>query len=204
MHSCTHKRTGRERAVKIVRLDQLEHEDDRRALEEEITILSSLRVRGWVVVVAAGTHTSVRIELNCSLPVHPPIVAKQHKNIVRLYHVFRAGQRVYLVQELCAGGELFDRIVQKVGGWLQRSVGIVHGIALHSASTTPLSAMNAQRNYCENDARELMKRALEALAYAHARGFVHRDLKPENILLARPDDDVELKVSVRERVGRLL
>ena len=39
-----------------------------------------------------------------------------------------------------------------------------------------------------------MRRALQALAYAHGQGVVHRDLKPENILLASPDDDVELKV----------
>ncbi len=53
---------------------------------------------------------------------------------------------------------------------------------------------HTQRNYCENDARELMRRALEALAYAHSKGVVHRDLKPENVLLARPEDDVDLKV----------
>jgi len=38
----------------------------------------------------------------------------QHKHIVRLFHVFRTEKRVYMVQELCAGGELFERIVEKV------------------------------------------------------------------------------------------
>ena len=40
--------------------------------------------------------------------------AAQHKNIVRLHQVFREEGRVYLVQEIASGGELFDRIVAKV------------------------------------------------------------------------------------------
>lgn len=37
-----------------------------------------------------------------------------HPYIVRLLHVFRNGRRIYIVQELCAGGELFDAIVTRV------------------------------------------------------------------------------------------
>jgi len=37
-----------------------------------------------------------------------------HPYIVRLLHVFRNDRRIYIVQELCAGGELFDAIVARV------------------------------------------------------------------------------------------
>ncbi|GAB5036736.1 myosin light chain kinase, partial [Nannochloropsis oceanica] len=87
-----------------------------------------------------------------------------HVHIVELFHVFRTDRTVYIVQELCAGGELFDRIVEKT-------------------------------HYNEGDARELIKRVLQAVSYAHAQGIVHRDLKPENILLREPEDDVHVKLA---------
>ena len=38
-------------------------------------------------------------------------------------------------------------------------------------------------------ARQILVRILDALAYAHERGFVHRDLKPDNIVLLKLDTD---------------
>ena len=69
-----------------------------------------------------------------------------HMHIVKLNHVFRTERTIYIVQELCAGGGLFDRIVEKT-------------------------------HYNEGDARELVRRVLSAVSYAHAQGIVHRDLK---------------------------
>ena len=36
-----------------------------------------------------------------------------HPNIIRLEEVYESHSEIYLVQELCLGGELFDRVVTK-------------------------------------------------------------------------------------------
>ena len=40
--------------------------------------------------------------------------AMDHPNIVKLNQVFDCESHLYMVMELCTGGELFDRIVMKV------------------------------------------------------------------------------------------
>ena len=36
-----------------------------------------------------------------------------HPNIIKLYEYFEDDKNVYLVLELCTGGELFDKIIEK-------------------------------------------------------------------------------------------
>ncbi len=35
-----------------------------------------------------------------------------HPNVIRLFEIYEGEEAVYLVQELCTGGELFERIVK--------------------------------------------------------------------------------------------
>jgi eukaryotic-like serine/threonine-protein kinase len=77
----------------------------------------------------------------------------RHPNIVELYEHGSAGAGFYFVMEYCLGGSV-DSLMEKRGGTLSIE-----------------------------EARPIILQALEALSFAHEKGFVHRDLKPQNILL---------------------
>lgn len=53
----------------------------------------------------------------------------------------------------------------------------------------------SKSHYTEKEARDLIKKLLETIAYMHESDVVHRDLKPENLLLTRDDDDGDIKVA---------
>ena len=36
-----------------------------------------------------------------------------HPNIIKLYEAFEDSRNIYLIMEVCEGGELFDRIIDK-------------------------------------------------------------------------------------------
>lgn len=112
----------------------------------------------------------------------------QHPAIVELKGLFeQAGERLYLVMELCEGGELFDRIVKKVK--LMRlppdSCPMqARGAASTQQLTSPRSNITlahtharAQTTYNEKEARDVITTLLSVLAYCHEQRIVHRDLK---------------------------
>jgi calcium-dependent protein kinase len=88
-----------------------------------------------------------------------------HPNIVRLEEVYESQSEIYLVQELCLGGELFDRLDEQ-----------------------------PDYHYTEAECARLVKQMLSAVRYLHSKGIIHRDLKLENFLFSSTSKDSELKM----------
>ncbi len=88
-----------------------------------------------------------------------------HPNIVRLEEVYESHSEIYLVQELCFGGELFDRLDEQ-----------------------------PDYHYTEGECARLVKQMLCAVRYLHSKGIIHRDLKLENFLFSSTSPDAELKM----------
>lgn len=88
-----------------------------------------------------------------------------HPNIVRLEEVYESHTEIYLVQELCLGGELFDRLDEQ-----------------------------PDYHYTEGECARLIKQMLCAVRYLHSKGIIHRDLKLENFLFSSTAPDSELKM----------
>mmetsp|Transcript_22420 Transcript_22420/g.35199 ORF Transcript_22420/g.35199 Transcript_22420/m.35199 type:complete len:502 (-) Transcript_22420:256-1761(-) len=91
-----------------------------------------------------------------------------HPSIIKLYDVFEDEKYLHLITQLCTGGELFDRIIEKT--------------------------KSEEGHYSERDAANLVKAILDAIAYCHNLHICHRDLKPENFLFESPDDNAALKI----------
>ncbi|KAJ3693989.1 hypothetical protein LUZ60_009469 [Juncus effusus] len=89
-----------------------------------------------------------------------------HENIVQFYNVYEDDSFVYIVMELCEGGELLDRILAKKNS-----------------------------RYSEKDAAVIARQMLKVAAECHLHGFVHRDLKPENFLFKSTREDSVLKAT---------
>jgi calcium-dependent protein kinase len=88
-----------------------------------------------------------------------------HPNIVRLEEVYESHSEIYLVQELCLGGELFDRLDEQ-----------------------------PDYHYTEAECARLVKQMLSAVRYLHSKGIIHRDLKLENFLFTSTSATSELKM----------
>eukprot|EP00040_Diaphanoeca_grandis_P023213 m.125901 g.125901 ORF g.125901 m.125901 type:complete len:531 (+) comp29164_c0_seq3:356-1948(+) len=77
-----------------------------------------------------------------------------HPHIVQVFEVFEQIDYLHIVMELCAGGEMFDKLLSH-----------------------PNSRMT------EAQVKPLLWQMLSAVNYLHQNGVVHRDLKLENFLL---------------------
>jgi MAP/microtubule affinity-regulating kinase len=88
------------------------------------------------------------------------LAALAHKNITKIYEVMDDGLRVYIVMKRAKG---------------RARCGIVY----HDL----LDYLNSGGALTEPEAARIIAQLIDAVDYAHKRGFVHRDIKLENILL---------------------
>ncbi|KAK9285354.1 hypothetical protein L1049_024545 [Liquidambar formosana] len=89
-----------------------------------------------------------------------------HENVVHFHNAFEDENYVYIVMELCEGGELLDRILAK-----------------------------KDSRYTEKDAAVIVRQMLKVAAECHLHGLVHRDMKPENFLFKSAKVDSHLKAT---------
>ncbi|CAK0901681.1 unnamed protein product [Prorocentrum cordatum] len=87
-----------------------------------------------------------------------------HPNICKLYEVFEDAAALYMVMDMCEGGELFDRIVDEE----------LHGEA--QAADLFRQIAGALR-YCHE-----------------THGIMHRDIKPENVLFTTKEEKSPVKL----------
>lgn len=95
----------------------------------------------------------------------PIMKVLDHKNVIKIVEVFRKINTVYIVMELCTGGELFDKLYAQ-----------------------------PDARFSESDARHLATKMLSSLAYLHSNDLVHRDLKLENFIFTSKSEDADIKL----------
>ncbi|XP_023006542.1 CDPK-related kinase 3 isoform X1 [Cucurbita maxima] len=87
-----------------------------------------------------------------------------HNHLITFLDACEDANNVYIVMELCEGGELLDRILSRGG------------------------------RYTEEDAKNIVVQILSVVAFCHLQGVVHRDLKPENFLFTSKREDADMKL----------
>lgn len=90
-----------------------------------------------------------------------------HPNVIKLYEIFEDSRYFYLIMEECVGGELFDRILERI---------------------------NKRKMFTEREAAGIFKQMMSAIGYCHGQNICHRDLKPENLLLLDKSPNSPVKV----------
>jgi calcium-dependent protein kinase len=88
-----------------------------------------------------------------------------HPNIVRIEEVYESASDIFIVQEYCKGGDLFDRLDKQ-----------------------------PDYHYTEAQCARLVKQMLSSVRYLHSKGIIHRDLKLENFLFSSRSANSELKM----------
>ena len=92
-----------------------------------------------------------------------------HPNIIKLYEIFESEHSLYLIMEECKGGELFEKIIERI---------------------------KAKQMYSEQYAANIIKQVMPCIQYCHNKNICHRDIKPENLLYLNkgPEKDNRIKL----------
>mmetsp|Transcript_35718 Transcript_35718/g.83625 ORF Transcript_35718/g.83625 Transcript_35718/m.83625 type:complete len:814 (+) Transcript_35718:147-2588(+) len=96
-----------------------------------------------------------REELECEITYLRQL---DHPHVVRLYEYFEDETSVYLVMDLCTGGDLAKRV---------------------------FDAKRSKQPLQEAWLAPVMEQILQAIAHVHSRGVIHLDLKAANIMLSK-------------------
>lgn len=95
-------------------------------------------------------------------------VSAGHPNICRLVDHFETAHNLYLVFDLCTGGELFDRICSK-GNYYERYV---------KGETLRVTRWDVLLKCVCRDASQIVRTITSAVKYLHDQGIVHRGKPP--------------------------
>ena len=157
---CEDLATGEQYAVKIVAKGRRRLRGAKsRDLHREVSLLRDLRdgVRGG----GSGRSTVDEEEKESG----------RCGGVIELVDLHEDTHNLHIVTELCRGGELFDRINDR--------------IAEHRRLRA--QGVSVPRCFSEHDASAVLRQVLSALDFLHSHDICHRDVKPENILFLHPE-----------------
>lgn len=152
--------------VPNIMISQLVRKNSRKTIDEAYTLMTEAPLgEGAFGVVYRGVHNGTQIEraikkIDKSTTPDVGMLAREiasqrlmdHPGVCRLVEYFESTRYLWLVTELCRGGDLCDRLE-----------------TFHEGLS-------------EAEAAGQLKQILKAVLHCHTQAIVHRDLKPENFL----------------------
>jgi len=126
-------------------------------------------------LVSAEPDTIVRLQREIQV-----LRALKHQNIIELSEVIQENGKLYLMMELCTGGELWH--------FLQDVKIMPNGDKYFRSKTRGMVLLT------EAKIASLIRGIVEAVHFCHERKVCHRDLKLENLMLEHQGEDASVKL----------